>query len=142
MKKLDKLFTKIANDHLGVSTLRTRRSDSFDFHNVPVWGIDAALKAAYMAGAQSNRPIASELIKAVEYIATTLRLRHLDEASDDEVDEAVSIGRSVLARARRLMPKQPDVIRPPPCGRSNGSITRPFAQPLGLRIQPIHSATG
>ncbi len=113
MKKLDKLFTKIANDHLGVTSLRTRQSDSFDFHNVPVWGIDAALKAAYMAGAQSNRSVASELMEAVEYIAATLRLRHLDKASDDEVDEAVSIGRLVLARAKRLMPKHRDAVQPP-----------------------------
>lgn len=44
------LFTTIAQQHLGVDTLRAHGSDSLDFHSVGVWGIQAALTAAYLAG--------------------------------------------------------------------------------------------
>lgn len=41
---------KIAQRHLGVETLETRKSDRLDFHDVAVWSIEAALKAAFEAG--------------------------------------------------------------------------------------------
>lgn len=44
------LFTAIAKEHLSIETLETRRSDSLDFHDVSVWGVCAALEAAYQAG--------------------------------------------------------------------------------------------
>jgi len=50
MKKLDKELTRIAKEHLDLETLETRRSDSLDFHDCSVWGIKAALEAAYKAG--------------------------------------------------------------------------------------------
>ena len=50
MKPLDKLLTKIATEHLGISTLKTRKSDSLDFHNVAVWQVRHALEAAYNSG--------------------------------------------------------------------------------------------
>lgn len=40
----------IAREHLGIYCLETRRSDSLDFYDVPVWGLKAALEAAYNAG--------------------------------------------------------------------------------------------
>ncbi|ALN83050.1 DUF6900 domain-containing protein [Lysobacter antibioticus] len=45
-----KTLTTIAQQHLDVAILETRGSDSLDFHSVSVWGIDAALTAAYLAG--------------------------------------------------------------------------------------------
>ena len=51
----DHLFTAIAKEHLGIGTLETRRSDSPDFHDVSVWGVRAALEAAYEAGAHAER---------------------------------------------------------------------------------------
>ena len=54
-KTLDQLFRQIALDHLFVDTLETRNSDRLDFHDVSVWGIKAALEAAYEAGRKSAR---------------------------------------------------------------------------------------
>lgn len=44
------ILTSIARDHLGIATLDTRQSDSLDFHDVAVWQVEAALKAAFDAG--------------------------------------------------------------------------------------------
>jgi hypothetical protein len=43
----------IARDHLFIPTLETQRADSLDFHDVAVWQVEAALKAAFDAGARS-----------------------------------------------------------------------------------------
>ena len=50
----DQLLTKIAADHLGIATLETRSSDSLDFYDLPVWGIHAALAAAFRCGSVSS----------------------------------------------------------------------------------------
>jgi hypothetical protein len=55
MTTIDRILTGIARQHLGISTLDTRRSDSLDFHDVAVWSIAAALKAAFDAGADASR---------------------------------------------------------------------------------------
>jgi hypothetical protein len=36
--------------HLFVSTVQERKSDSLDFHEVSVWGIQTALEEAYQLG--------------------------------------------------------------------------------------------
>lgn len=53
-KNLDQLLTDIARQHLPVETLETRNSDSLDFHDVAVWGLKAALEAAYNAGFEAG----------------------------------------------------------------------------------------
>jgi hypothetical protein len=50
MTNLDQVLTQIANEHLDIPTLETRRSDSLDFHDVAVWQVKEALQAAYLAG--------------------------------------------------------------------------------------------
>ncbi len=50
MKPIDRLFTKIANKHLGIETLQTRNADGLDFHDLAVWCIKDALEAAFKAG--------------------------------------------------------------------------------------------
>lgn len=55
MKRPDPLLAAIAREHLHIPTLETRRSDSLDFHNVAVWQVEAALKAAVEAGSHSAR---------------------------------------------------------------------------------------
>ena len=52
---LRKEFEKIAKKHLFIDTLRTQNSDSLDFHDVSVWGVEAALKAAYELGRNSKK---------------------------------------------------------------------------------------
>ena len=46
---------QIAQQHLDVETLETRRSDRLDFHDLAVWSIKAALEAAYQAGVEQGR---------------------------------------------------------------------------------------
>jgi hypothetical protein len=50
----DELLAAIASEHLAVLTLETQRSDSLDFHEVAVWQLKAALKAAFDAGAKTG----------------------------------------------------------------------------------------
>jgi hypothetical protein len=48
--KLNQLLEQIAQQHLFIDTLETQSSDRLDFHDVSVWAVKAALKAAYEAG--------------------------------------------------------------------------------------------
>lgn len=50
MNRSSQILTSIAGEHLGIATLETRHSDSLDFHDVAVWQVEAALKAAFDAG--------------------------------------------------------------------------------------------
>ncbi len=56
---MDGTLEAIANEHLFIETLETRKSDSLDFHEVSVWGVKEALEAAYQAGKESVDPNAS-----------------------------------------------------------------------------------
>ena len=47
-------LSEIAFEFLDIPTLVTRKSDSHDFYNVAVWAVEAALKAAFEAGANSK----------------------------------------------------------------------------------------
>ena len=58
MSKLETLLTQIAQQHLGIETLQTRRSDSLDFHDVAVWCVRDALEAAFKAGVEEGRKAA------------------------------------------------------------------------------------
>jgi len=49
------LLAGIAQKHLFIETLEERKSDSLDFHEVSVWGIQAALEDAYAAGIAAAR---------------------------------------------------------------------------------------
>jgi hypothetical protein len=53
MKSIDEILSKIAAEHLRITTLETRSSDRLDFHDVAVWNVKAALKAAFDAGANA-----------------------------------------------------------------------------------------
>jgi hypothetical protein len=47
---LNNQLEQIAIEHLFIETLQTRNSDRLDFHEVSVWGVKAALQAAFEAG--------------------------------------------------------------------------------------------
>ena len=49
-EQLDQILERIAQAELRIETLRERKSDSLDFHEISVWGLKRALKAAYDAG--------------------------------------------------------------------------------------------
>jgi len=51
------LLAAIAEKHLFIETLETQNSDGLDFHEVSVWGIQAALEAAYAAGLAAARKV-------------------------------------------------------------------------------------
>ena len=51
-KKLNKIITQIAQQHLPIETLETRHSDDLVFHDIAVWQIESALRAAFEAGRQ------------------------------------------------------------------------------------------
>jgi len=53
-EKRAKALEEIANDLLGIETLRTQSNDSLDFHEVSVWSLKAALEAAYRLGRDSR----------------------------------------------------------------------------------------
>lgn len=47
---MDDILTEIARKYLFIDTLEVRKMDSLDFHDVAVWCVRDALKAAYEAG--------------------------------------------------------------------------------------------
>ncbi|MBI4968191.1 MAG: hypothetical protein HZC25_08755 [Rhodospirillales bacterium] len=55
MTDRDSIIREIATRTLSIETLETRKRDSFDFHEIPVWAIRKALEAAYEAGLAAGR---------------------------------------------------------------------------------------
>ena len=53
MQPVKQLLGQIASEHLCIPTLEIQRSDNLDFHNVSVWAVEAALRAAFDAGRKS-----------------------------------------------------------------------------------------
>ncbi len=94
-------FARIAFNHLGIPTLETRKSDSMDFHTVAVWAVASALEAAHESGVQSAQDSESELLSTLEHVRATLKLRHLDQATDVEVEEAVRMSDEAITRSKR-----------------------------------------
>ena len=105
-------FTRIAFDHLGIPTLETRNSDSLDFHTVAVWAVASAIETAYEAGLQSVQEFESELGSTLEHVRATLKLRHLDQATDADVEEAVRMADDAIELSQRIeYRKQNSLIR-------------------------------
>ena len=46
----DNMLEAIAREALGIRTLKTRKSDHLDFHELAVWSIKTALRKAFSAG--------------------------------------------------------------------------------------------
>lgn len=97
----DRMLEGIAKRALDIPTLRTRKSDSLDFHDVAVWSLLEAMRLAYAAGiehaiADREAPTA-ELVsktKALRVIALDARIRGWLRANDPQALEQV---RNVLA---------------------------------------------
>ena len=51
----DAAIREIAKRELLIETLERRMRDSLDFHDVSVWGVEAALIAAYEAGRKTRQ---------------------------------------------------------------------------------------
>lgn len=54
IKEMDLILGDIAERNLGISVLETQHRDSADFHEVAVWGVQAALTAAFAAGFEAG----------------------------------------------------------------------------------------
>ncbi len=54
-QSIDNVLEAIAREKLDIETLKTRRSDSLDFHDVAVWRLRDALEAAYRAGLEAKK---------------------------------------------------------------------------------------
>ena len=52
MKQVQPILAEIARQHFLIPSLERRRSDVLDFHDVAVWQVERALKAAFNAGAK------------------------------------------------------------------------------------------
>lgn len=50
LKRTVQALENIARKHLHVFGFQVRRSDSLDFYNCSIWGIQAALEEAYKLG--------------------------------------------------------------------------------------------
>jgi hypothetical protein len=50
----DKVITKIAKEVLGIKTFVSQGYSSADFHDVPCWSVEKALRLAYEAGRESS----------------------------------------------------------------------------------------
>ena len=55
MDPIDQLLTHIAQQHLRIETLETRKLCCLDFHDVAVWCLREALEAAFNAGVEEGR---------------------------------------------------------------------------------------
>lgn len=92
MKTTNAIISKIAKQHLHIQTLKTRKRDCLDFHNVAVWEVGDALDAAYRAGQASTSQQIIEAIcdnispDAVGAIATCL---HNTKTNDENVNREV-----------------------------------------------------
>jgi hypothetical protein len=50
----NKVLETIAKKFLRIDTLQAQNSDLMDFHDLAVWSIESALRAAYESGQQSS----------------------------------------------------------------------------------------
>jgi len=50
----EKILADIAKKEMDIPTLKTRESDSLDFHDVSVWSLKESLKKAYLAGEKNK----------------------------------------------------------------------------------------
>ena len=99
MNHLDRLLTAIAAEHLGITTLETRRRDALDFHEVSVFGIKRALTAAYQAGTQPRAAAPSCHEANLAFVAW------LDSCKNGFPDEALLNRAAKKARAAIAKPK-------------------------------------
>ncbi len=112
MNQLDQILTAIAREHLGIATLKTRRSDRLDFHDVSVWGVKNALWHSYQAGvnawAQSGdqAAILREMREALE--RAEFLMRRVYEGDHQALENL----RSAAKQARRVLVKTTKGVAP------------------------------
>jgi hypothetical protein len=98
MQRLNCILTNIAATHLNIPTLRTRRSDHLDFHEVSVWAVRSALKAAYDTGS-TNSPAVSRLLSACQMVVDRWEKGDLAEAARACSAAIACLGKPITAAA-------------------------------------------
>jgi hypothetical protein len=76
-------------------SLANKERDEYDFTVEFHESIDEPEQTAVISLIEA----APNVLAALEYVTATLKLRHIDEASDDKVDEALQIGREAMVLA-------------------------------------------
>lgn len=76
--EIERLLEAIAQDHLFIQTLVTQHSDRLDFHDVSVWGVKSALRAAFGAGlrAAGGNPKQPVLVRPAKAVNTRDAVLH------------------------------------------------------------------
>jgi len=112
MNHRNRIFSEIASKHLNIPALQIRKSDNLDFHEVSVWAVRSALKAAFDEGARSagkkaepqdmprEKPVSAELASPLLVPKGThivpgkmyLRLYHGRIDPDQQLDEWGFVG--------------------------------------------------
>ena len=93
---IDALLTRIANEHLGIATLKTRMSDSLDFHDVSVWGVKSALTRAYRAGCATGEPMAEAM--RILFASCEEALSGAWDKGDGGFEDMIEVARRALAK--------------------------------------------
>jgi len=106
-KRMQKALEQIAPEHLGIETLTARKRDCLDFHEVSVWGVKAALEAAYdaaLAKAKAYRATAIEVRDGSVVITWTLAGNDLDSARERAREQAARRGfcSDIFVRVERI----------------------------------------
>ena len=106
-KKMQKALERIAAEHLGIETLTARKRDCLDFHEVVVWGVKAALEAAYdaaLAKAKAYRATAIEVRDGSVVTSWTLAGNDLDSARERAREQAARRGfcSDIFVRVERI----------------------------------------
>ena len=106
-KRMQRALERIAAEPLGIETLETRKSDGLDFHEVSVWGVKAALEAAYdaaLAKAKAYRATAIEVRDNSVVTSWTLAANDLDSARERAREQAARRGfcSDIFVRVERI----------------------------------------
>ena len=104
----DRMLEGIAKRALDIPTLRTRKSDSLDFHDVAVWSLLEAMRLAYAAGIEHAIDSTDKMAAALRVIALDPTIRSWLRANDpkalEQVRDALATGESREDLAHRAMP--------------------------------------
>lgn len=92
-RERDADLARIASRWLDIETLERRGRDALDFHDLAVWNIRSALRAAYAAGYEQavadRTPAATELVPA-SFACPRCGERDMDRLICDEDGESVA----------------------------------------------------
>ncbi len=112
MKPIFDIFTAIAREHLFIETLKERKSDRLDFHEVSVWGVQDALLAAYQAGVNASAQsggeagVLREMREALERLAYDAGGDQNNPLIRDKTLESIERARVATAKAKTASSQQ------------------------------------